>query len=166
MPDPDLTPEFSSDYLALRAANDRMRTAGLDWIWATLDLVCAELDAQLGGTIERPVVQLARQEWQFEVGRSVMVGERFGVRFRGVTMLVEAGWPRLPQHGFVPDQGLARGRVSLSTSPILDARPADELILKARDDGSASWHVIRNHALGETVTAATLRNYLDALLKE
>ena len=24
------------------------------------------------------------------------------------TLLVEVGWPRLPEHGFVPDRGLAR----------------------------------------------------------
>lgn len=166
MSDHDLNSVYSPEYLALRAANDRMREQGLDWIWDTLSTVCAQMDGELGGAPERPAVRLARQEWQFDVGRSVMVGQRFGVRFRTATMIVEAGWPRLPQHGFVPDQGLARGRISLSSSPILDARLADDLILKARGDGSAAWHVIRNGALGESITAATLRNYLDVLLKE
>jgi hypothetical protein len=158
-------PEFTADYFALRAANDRLRERGLVWIWETLEMLCAETNRSLGAPVEQPAVHLARQPWQFEVGRSVMVGERFGVRYRGLTLLIEVGWPRVPEHGFVPDQGLARGRVSLSLSPILDARPTDELILKARRDGEADWRVIRNRDLGENVTADKLRSYLDTILQ-
>lgn len=158
--------DFTADYLALRAVNDRLREQGLAWMWEEMQLVCAEVNRELGATTEMPAVQLARQAWQFEVGRSVMVGERFGARFRGRTLIVEVGWPRLPAHGFVSDQGLARGRVSLSLSPILDARPTDDLILKARGNGSAEWYVIRQSRLGEMVTTARLRSYLDAILKE
>src|SRR5678816_3245054 len=92
--------EAAAEYIALRAANDRLRQRGLQWFWDAIQ----ELTAQENAT--SPVMlQTARQDWQFNVGKSVMVGERFGVRFRGKSLLVELGWPREPEHGFIPGNG-------------------------------------------------------------
>ena len=156
---------YSPEYLSLRAANDHLREQGKAWVWETLSLLCAEVNRGEGASAADSVVQIGRQPWQFNVGRSLMVGERFGVRVRGKTMTIEIGWPREPEHGFVPDQGLARGRVSMSLSPMLEAQPSDELILKPGTGGQAVWCVIRKQKVDEIVTVTRLRAYLDTLLK-
>lgn len=148
--------DFSADYLSLRAANDMLRERAKTWVFETLNSLCLEFG---------PEVQLARQEWKFEVGRSVMVGERFGVRSRGKTLLVEIGWPREPAHGFVPDQGLARGRASLSASPMLSARLLEELILKAAGSGEPHWYAVRDGRPGLEVTTTSLRGYIKTMLE-
>ncbi len=148
--------DFSVDYLALRAANDIMRERGKTWVYEALNGLCLEIS---------PELQLGRQDWQFEVGRSVMVGERYGVRYRGQTLIVEIGWPREPAHGFVPDQGLARGRISLSLSPMLSARSVDELILRKIEDGPARWYTIHNGRPGPELSADNLRGHLKAMLE-
>jgi hypothetical protein len=156
--------EFVADYLALRAANDQLRERGKQWLMETLSKFCAEINRNFSAASAQPALQIGRQQWQFKVGNSLMVGERIGIRYLGRTLLVEAGWPREPQHGFVPDQGLARGRVSLSTSPILEARPIDELVLRHCGGGEAAWYVIGKEGLGQMVTEARLRAYLEAVL--
>ncbi len=156
--------EFVADYLALRAANNQLRERGKQWLMETVSKFCAEINRNFNAASAQPALQIGRQQWQFKVGNSLMVGERMGIRYLGRTLLVEAGWPREPQHGFVPDQGLARGRVSLSTSPILEARPIDELVLRHCGGGEAAWYVIEKEGLGQMVTEARLRAYLEVVL--
>jgi hypothetical protein len=151
--------DFSTDYLSLRAANDLVREKGKEWLFESLSGLCSETG---------PETQIARQPWQFEVGRSVMVGERFGIRNRGRTLVVEIGWPREPAHGFVPDQGLARGRISLSASPMLSPRLLEEIILKtalpkaALND--AMWYSIDSGRIGGQITLEALRQHVKAML--
>lgn len=146
--------DFSSDYLSLRVANDLVRERGKEWVFESLTTLCIEAG---------PETQIARQPWQFDVGRSVMVGERFGIRNRGRTLVIEIGWPREPAHGFVPDQGLARGKISLSASPMLSPRLREELILKGvGKDGR--WYSIDKGKLGSEVTIEVLRQHLRTML--
>jgi hypothetical protein len=146
--------DFSTDYVSLRAANDLVREKGKEWVFDSLSALCLEAG---------PETQIARQPWQFEVGRSVMVGERFGIRNRGRTLVVEIGWPREPVHGFVPDQGLARGRISLSASPMLSPRNREEIILKGMgNDGR--WYSIDKGKLGSEVTVESLREHVRTML--
>ena len=93
-----------------------------------------------------------------------MAGERFGVRYRSQTLVVEVGWPQKPEHGFVPDGGLARGRVRLSANVMLEPLTKAELVLK-RNGADTAWHVLNHKKLSEPVTAAQLHTYLDLLLK-
>ena len=157
---------YSPEYISLRAATDRLREQGKARVWETLSSLCDEINRRAGASAAHPMAQIGRQPWEFSVGRSVMVGERFGVRVQGKTMTTEIGWPREPEHGFVPDQGLARGRVSMSLSPMLEAKPSDELILRLGAAGQAVWYVIRKQVVDEIVTVSKLRAYLDTLLKE
>lgn len=153
--------EATAEYIALRAANDRVRQRGLEWFWDAIQ----ELTAQENSTA--PVVlQTARQEWQFNVGKSVMVGERFGVRFRGKTLLIELGWPREPEHGFVPGNGLARGQVSFSLSPILVERVTDELILKAGANGEPQWFSFVNGKPESELTRERIHGYIRKLQED
>jgi hypothetical protein len=123
-----IDPQDQQAYLALRAANDRLREEGCAWIWSALERLVAH---------SSPNRQLGRQPWHFEVERSMMVGERYGVRHLGQTLVVEVGWPRRPEDGHVPGQGLARGRVGLSQNVMLDPRPLSELLLRATGEPAA-----------------------------
>jgi hypothetical protein len=155
--------DFAAEYLALKEANDQLRESGRQWLWNALETVCAEISRELGTKNDQPL-QVGRQEWQFKVENSTMVGERFGARYREKTLVVEVGWPREPQHGFVPDRGLARARIGLSQNVMLEARTVAELIFKQLGDGTLAWHFIANKKLSERVTESRLREFLNLIL--
>jgi hypothetical protein len=155
--------DSTAEYLALKEANDQLRESGRQWLWNALDAVCAEISRELSAKNDQPL-QVGRQQWQFKVESSTMVGERFGARYREKTLVVEVGWPREPQHGFVPDRGLARARIGLSQNVMLEARTVAELIFKRRGDDAPSWHFIANKKLGERVTESRLREYLNLVM--
>lgn len=162
--------DFIADYLALREANERLRIAGREWIWTNLTGFADAVNQVTGGVtgddpdLVKPL-QIGRQEWQFQVEQSTMVGERLGLRYNARTLLFEIGWPRLPEHGIVPDNGLARGRVSFSQNVMLDPRPITELILRRDPAGAApNWHLITHKKLGERVTELHLREFLRLII--
>ncbi|HEY8458900.1 MAG TPA: hypothetical protein VIM99_00880 [Blastocatellia bacterium] len=157
--------DIVAEYLALKAANDELRERGKKWLWNALDVICSEISRDLSAR-NNPPLQVGRQEWQFKVEGSTMVGERFGARFREKTLLVEAGWPREPQHGFVPGRGLARARIGFSQNVMLEARIVAEMLLKRRDDGALVWNLIADKKLGDEVTESRLREYFDLLLAD
>ena len=163
MDQPD--PDYAATYTALRQANDRLRERGKQWLWDALTTVCAEINGSSSATSAN-LLQIARQDWSFNLGKSVMVGERFGIRFRGKTMLVECGWPREPEHGFVPDQGLARARVSFSLSTFLTEKVSEELILKPRGKEGAAWFVIRSGKVESEITHSHIREWVNVLLDD
>jgi hypothetical protein len=158
--------EYTADYLALKAENDRLREESKQWLMNTLDLLCNEINSKLPDKTAGAVLQVGRQDWRFNSGDSIMIGERFGARYRNRTLVVEAGWPRLAEHGFVPDGGLARARVGLSQNIMLEALTVAELILKRHGKDAPSWYVIVNNKIGERVTEYKLRSFLLLLLKE
>ena len=94
----------------------------------------------------------------------MMVGDAMALRHQMNTLLVEVGWPRLPEHGFVAHQGLARARISLSPNPTIDANLIDELMLKQHGEREVTWAVLTSNQPGETVTETKLRAYLHLLL--
>jgi hypothetical protein len=150
-------PDYVAEYLALRAANDRLRERGKQWLWNTLDVLCSETAAPL---------QVGRQEWQFKSGAVTLVGERFGARLNGRTLLVEAGWPRLPEHGFIPEGGLAMARIGLSQNTMLEARTVAELVLKKQSAAEPAWFLTARQTPGERLTQSHLRSCLNLLLSD
>lgn len=187
-------PDYLADYLALRAANDNLRERGKAWLFETMERLCAERNRQFSPAAppsaneapndsspnEAPnvppvnlpppntqqVIQFGRQPWQFKVNTSTMVGERMGLRYRMNTLVIEIGWPREPDHGHVPDQGLARGRVGLSQNPMIEPQYIRELILKGANETSVAWHFITQQQVGELITEKALENFLQLLLSE
>jgi hypothetical protein len=157
--------DIAAEYLALKAANDELRERGKKWLWNALDVICSEISRDLSAR-NNPPLQVGRQEWQFKVEDSTMVGERFGARFREKTLLVEAGWPREPQHRFVPGRGLARARLGFSQNVMLEAQIVAEMILKRRDNGDLVWNFITDKKLGVEVTESQLREYFDLILAD
>src|SRR5262249_12684209 len=153
--------------LALKAANDLLRERGKQWLWSMFDRVTSEMSRSL---VEREQnldqslqtsLQIGRQEWEFKIDQSTMVGERLGARHRTRTLIVEIGWPRLPEHGFVPDGGLARGRVGLSQNIMLEAVTMAELSLRREAPDEPVWYILSGRKLGERLTESHLRNYMD-----
>jgi hypothetical protein len=166
--------DYAAEYLALKAANDQIRERGKQWLWDSLSRLCDETNQQLltQGTPQTGLVGTAsilsgvQSDWQFKVENGVMVGERFGARFRYRTLTVEAGWPRLPEHGFITDGGLARGRVGLSQNTMFEPQLLAELILKKVGSSEPAWFVFNNKLLGEQITNSRLREYLNLILAD
>lgn len=162
--------DLAAEYLALRAANDQLRERGKKWLWETLDALTAELNRTLAtqpGAAPVEMIQTGVQpDWQFKVETAVMVGERYGARARGRTLVVEAGWPRAPEHGFIAEGGLARGRIGVSQNTILEAKLLEEIILKRHGSGEVAWFLTRQRELGEQVTQARLQQHLQSLLRD
>ena len=165
----------------LKVANEALRAEGQDWLLTMLEKICNEVNQAAAlpppaapvsppespaPTVE-PTLQVGNQDWQFEVEQNVMVGERLGIRHKNQTLLIEVGWPRLPEHGVVPDLGLARARVSFSQNIMIDAQVMDEFTLRRNKDGDGvSWHEITDHKMGEKITEDKLRAYVQQVLSE
>ncbi len=158
--------DFVADYLSLKAANDKLRENGKQELWNMFDLLCSEFSRKSAEKTPQASIQVGRQEWQFEVKSAKMVGERFGARYRNRTLIIEVGWPRLPEHGFVTEGGLARARIGLSQNIMIDARTVGELIFKRLGQSDPAWYFIANNQLGERFTESRLREYLKMLVGE
>jgi hypothetical protein len=169
--------DYVAEYLALKAANDQLRDRGKQWLWDSLNQVCAEINQKLlaQGSRQSEMAGLAgaasilngiQPDWQFKVETAVMIGERFGARFRYRTLTVEAGWPRLPEHGFIPDGGLARGRVGLSQNTMVEPQTIAELILKKVGNSDPAWFTLKNKQIGEQITETRLREYMNLIMAD
>jgi hypothetical protein len=158
--------DVAAEYQALKAANDQLRERSKQWLWETLNDLCAEINRALLARGAADALQIGRQEWQFQLGTATMAGERFGVRYRFRTLTIEVGWPRTAQHGYVSDGGLARARVGLSQNTMIEPQIVADLILKRPEDSDPIWLVIADKKLGPQVTATRLRTYLDVLLAD
>ncbi len=173
----ETAPDLSAAYPELeklKAANEALREQGKEWLLTTLETICDEINqasapppAEPAAPAAEPTLQVGGQDWQFEIGDNVMVGARLGIRHKGQTLLVEVGWPRLPEHGIVPDLGLARARVSFSQNIMIDAKLLDEFSLRREPDSTeVRWHVLADHKIGEAITATTLRDYVQRVWSE
>jgi hypothetical protein len=151
----------------LKAANEALREQGKEWLLTTLETICDEFNQASTPPAAEPALQVGSQDWQFDIEQNVMVGERLGIRHKGQTLLVEVGWPRLPEHGIVPDLGLARARVSFSQNVMIDAKMLAELTLRrAKDSAEVHWYVLADHKIGAIITADQLRAYVQRVQSE
>ncbi|MEP7337430.1 MAG: hypothetical protein ABI977_06760 [Acidobacteriota bacterium] len=170
MPDKD----YVAEYLALKAANDQLRERCKQWLWDSLSQVCAEINQKLleQGNRQSEAAGVAsilsgvQPDWQFKVETAVMIGERFGARFRYRTLTVEVGWPRLPEHGFITEGGLACGRVGLSQNTMIEPQTIAELILKKVGNSDIAWFTFKNKQAGEQITESRLREYLNLIMTD
>jgi hypothetical protein len=144
------------DYLALRNSNDLQRQTGVGWLLETFMALAAQANRR-GARI-----QTTREDkHQFKVGNSIMVGPLLtlcnGVR----NLFVEAGWPRVPRHGFVSGGGLARGNVRH-----LGIKSADVALILVRLNGTPVWQV-EDHTRGrQNLHESFLKNQIRILLDE
>jgi hypothetical protein len=122
-----------AEYLALRAANDLARKAGMDWLFSTFTTAAGQVN-RAGASVE-----VSRDEGhRFRVGNSTMVGSLLTFRMGVRQLHVEAGWPRAPQDGFVRGGGLALAHVKHFGNP----RANEELMLARNAQGTPQWLVL------------------------
>ena len=146
-----------TEYLSLRNANDLKRRIGKDWLLETFATLAAEANAR--GT----AIKISREEeHRFKVGNSSMVGSSVKLE-RGVrTLLIEAGWPRIPRDGFIRGGGLAMAEIRH-----LGLKPANQILrLLLNPNGSPCW-VVENKVEGHSeIHEADLRSHLRILLAD
>lgn len=115
-------------YVVLRASNDRLRAAGIEWLHRELVEIVGEFNR--GGdslALER------EDDHRFSIGNATMQGVRLTVRGVGFrTLTVEAGWPRRPHEGIVRG-GLAAARIQSFGGP------REELVLVCERQGAPRW---------------------------
>lgn len=92
-------------YLKLKAQNDAIRTAGIQWLIDSMITIATDRQHAAAVTVERV------EPHNFAFGHSNNVGSMIQVR-QGVRCLtLEAGWTRTPADGFMRGGSLAVARV-------------------------------------------------------
>jgi hypothetical protein len=143
------------DYLSVRAANDRLREAGVEWLM--------EVFAALAGAANRAgasVTSSRTEAARFRVGNSTMVGPQLTLRLGVRALTVEAGWPRAPRDGIVRGGGLACARVS----HFGNTKAGEELLLVQKGDADARWLILEETGGRADFLAERARRHLDRLL--
>ncbi len=145
------------DFLQLRAANDTLRAAGIEWLIRIFQRLADEA-AHAG----RILIVEREETHQFSIGAATMIGTVFRLR-RGVRQLtIEAGWPRAPQHGFVRGNGLASARIK----HFGDAAAGAELLLtRAENDAPPQWLLLLQTGERAAFSEAHARQHLARLLE-
>ncbi len=96
-----------AEYLRLRAANDAIRVAGVNWLFDSLIEIAAE------ETRRGREVQIERREpHSHRRGNSNMVGSLLRLNWGVRCLSVEAGWTRTPSDGVMTGGALASARIS------------------------------------------------------
>ncbi|MER3428383.1 MAG: hypothetical protein C4334_09830 [Pyrinomonas sp.] len=141
------------EYLVLRASNDRLRVAGIEWLHRELSEIVGELNR--GG---KSLVLEREDDHRFSVGNATMHGVRLTVRGAGFRALtIEAGWPRRPHEGIVRG-GLAAARIQSFGGP------REEIILVCEREGAPRWMARDAAGHQQPFTVELLRARVAALL--
>ena len=118
-----------ADYLTLKQTNDGLRQTAVDWLFGVFIEVASEAQRR------NPLVTIEREEpHEFNFNKATMAGSLLRVRFGIRSITVEAGWTRLPSHGFMRGGALAAARIKHFGMPKADA----ELVL-VREDDVPAW---------------------------
>jgi hypothetical protein len=121
------------EYLNVRAANDALRAAGIEWLVEAFSAHAGEMN-RAGAAIH-----VTRSEaHRFKVGNSTMVGTRVVFRAGLRELTVEAGWPRGPRDGIVRGGGLASALVG----HFGNRSAGEELLLVPTQEGPPRWLVL------------------------
>ena len=145
------------DYLALRNSNDLLRQTGVNWLIDTFNVLAATANRN-GASIQTSSDDTHR----FAIGNSTMVGRLLTLRFGVRALFVEAGWPRVPHHGFVKGGGLARGKIRHFGMKSSDL----DLILVRLSNGNPVWMVERGTRHREQLHESSAQTQLRILLNE
>ena len=141
-----------ADFLALKQSNDAIRQAAIDWLFDLLIEIASEASRR------NPSVLIEREEpHEFPFNNASMAGSLVRVRFGVRSMIVEAGWTRLPSHGFMRGGALAAARIRHFGMPEAD----DELVL-VRSDETPAW----TSANGDRFDSQRLLEHFRVLLQD
>jgi len=144
-----------AEYLRLRSSNDLLRKTGVDWLLNTFSKLAGEANRK-GASLQTS----ADGTHRFTVNNATMVGPRLTLTFGVRSLLVEAGWPRVPSDSFLRGGGLARGRIRHFGKHLLN----QELMLVRSPDGSPSWVVIHKDGQTEPLLESDVQRHLTKLL--
>jgi len=140
-----------ADFLALKQSNDALRQTAVDWLFNSFIDIASEANRR------NSLVVIEREEpHEFPFNNAIMAGSLVRIRFGVRSMIVEAGWTRLPSHGFMRGGALAAARIKHFGVPAAD----DELML-VRNEEIPAW----NSANGGRFDAEKLFEHFRLLLE-
>jgi hypothetical protein len=144
-------------YLDLRAQNDLLRRAAVDWLTTTFTALAAVANRHGAG-----ILMEQKEGHRFRRGAATMVGTQLILR-RGVRSLtIECGWPREPRDGFVRGDGLACANIK----HLGRHRSNAELLLARSAKGSPLWLILEKTDDRSDLTEAAVRKHFSVLLSE
>ena len=118
-----------ADFLALKQSNDALRHAAINWLFDSFIEIAAEANRR------NAFVVIEREEpHEFPFNNAQMAGSLVRIKFGVRSLTVEAGWTRLPSHGFMRGGALAAARIKHFGKPGSD----DELVL-IRHEEVPAW---------------------------
>ena len=141
-----------AEYLALKQSNDLVRQTGVDWLFQAFIEIASEANRQ------NPHIIIEREEpHEFEFERAIMAGSLIRVRSGVRSLMVEAGWTRIPAHGFMRGGALAAARIRHFGRP----KAGIDLMLVKNEDAPA-WR----SATGENLDSKYLREHFEIFLED
>ena len=143
------------DYLALRAANDLARSAGINWLLETFTALAGEAN-RAGASINLSTQDAHR----FRTGNSTMVGRSLTLRAGVRALTVEAGWPRTPRDGIVRGGGLACANIN----HFGDRKASEELLLVKAPQGAPQWIALGTSGARTQFVEERVRRHIMRLL--
>ena len=123
-----------ADYLSLKATNDAVRRAGVQWLFDTV--------MELSGEANRrgAAIAIEREDpHNFKFRNGNMAGSLLRLRYGVRCLTVEAGWTRTPNDGFMRGGALAAAKITHFGIP----KANTELVLH-RPGESPVWNVFLN----------------------
>ena len=118
-----------ADFLALKQSNDLIRETSIEWLLNSFIEIAAE--ASRGN----PAITIEREEpHEFDFQNATMAGRLIRIGFGVRKVTIEAGWTRLPSHGFMRNGALAAARIIHFGMP----KDGADLIL-VRDGEVPAW---------------------------
>jgi hypothetical protein len=139
------------DYLALKRSNDLIRQASVTWLLDSVIEIAAD------GNRRNSAITIEREEpHEFTFQNATMAGTLVRIVNGVRRMTVEAGWTRMPSHGFMRNGALAAARITHFGMP----RSGVELELRRAGEVPV-WHSVD----GKPFDSDTLLLHFSVFLK-
>jgi hypothetical protein len=121
-----------ADYLALKQSNDLIRQTSVTWLFDSLIEIASEASRY------NPAILIEREEpHEFPFQNARMAGGLITISLGVRRMTIEAGWTRLPSHGFMRNAALAAARITHFGMP----KSGADLVLMRKDE-TPVWMIV------------------------
>ncbi len=145
-----------ADYLTLRAANDTIRIAGVQWLFENLIGIAAEANRNNSAISTERV-----DPHSFDLRGARLTGSMLQLRFGVRCLTVEAGWTRSPADGFMRGGALAVAKLTHFGLP----RSNIELLL-IKGDGAPYWRQVADGKAALDFELDSLARHFTILVSE
>ena len=145
-----------AEYLALRNSNDLIRKIAGDWLLTLFRTVAGEANRAGAG-----ITVSLEEAHRFKVGHASMVGSCLSLENGLRLLLVETGWPRAPQDGFIRGGGLACANIKHRGMKSAH----EELRLVVATDGTPRW-IAHGKGKPSELHEGNIRNHIALLLND